>query len=134
MTAVDTSVIVAAFATWHEGHEAASRALERSPRIPAHALVETFSVLTRLPPPHRAPPNVVQEFLVARFREAPLTLSGTAYRDLIAAAARERLAGGAVYDALIAATALAHGATLLTRDARARVTYERLGVACEFIA
>lgn len=133
MKAVDTSVVVAAFATWHEGHEAAVQALAQSPRIPAHVLIETFSVLTRLPPPHRAPPAVVWQFLSARFPDAALTLSGEAHHALIASAAQDRTAGGAIYDALIGATALAHGATLLTRDHRAKATYDRLGVRCAFV-
>jgi len=43
--------VVAGFASWHEGHRSAAAALARKPRVPAHVLVETYSVLTRLPPP-----------------------------------------------------------------------------------
>lgn len=50
MIAVDTSVVVAAFASWHEGHASAVSALARRPRLPTHVTVEAFSVLTRLPP------------------------------------------------------------------------------------
>lgn len=38
------------------------------------------------------------------------------------------MAGGAVYDALVALAAAEHAAPLATRDARARGTYERVGV------
>jgi predicted nucleic acid-binding protein len=38
------------------------------------------------------------------------------------------IAGGAVYDALVALAAYDNQATLATRDARARGTYERVGV------
>nr|MDQ3988667.1 VapC toxin family PIN domain ribonuclease [Actinomycetota bacterium] len=38
------------------------------------------------------------------------------------------IAGGAVYDALVALAAAEHGADLATRDARARSTYETVGV------
>jgi predicted nucleic acid-binding protein len=41
MIAVDTSVVVAAFASWHEGHASAAAALARRPRVPAHVLLET---------------------------------------------------------------------------------------------
>ena len=41
---------------------------------------------------------------------------------------RLEIAGGAVYDALVALAALEHGADLATRDARARLTYETVGV------
>jgi predicted nucleic acid-binding protein len=131
--AVDTSVVVAGFASWHEGHPAAAAALARRPRVPAHVLVESFSVLTRLPPPHRAPADLVATFLAQRFREAPLVLPARAHAALVATAAREGLLGGAIYDALIAATARHSGATLLTRDQRARSVYELVGVRHELI-
>jgi predicted nucleic acid-binding protein len=38
------------------------------------------------------------------------------------------IAGGAVYDALVALAAAEHGTDLATRDARARSTYEMVGV------
>jgi predicted nucleic acid-binding protein len=133
MIAVDTSVVVAGFATWHEGHASAAAVLARAPRIPAHVLVEAFSVLTRLPPPHRAPAQLVQRFLAERFREAPLVLPGSRHMALIDAAGREGITGGAIYDALIATTALHAGATLVTRDQRARATYDRIKVPYEFV-
>jgi predicted nucleic acid-binding protein len=37
------------------------------------------------------------------------------------------IAGGAVYDALVALAAAEHGADLATRDARAKDTYDRVG-------
>ena len=133
MIAVDTSVVVAAFASWHEGHPAAAAVLSRRPRVPAHVLLESFSVLTRRPPPHRAPADLVASFLEQRFREAPLVLPARAHRDLVSRAADIGLAGGAIYDALIAATAHHAGATLLTRDQRARPVYERVGVRHELV-
>lgn len=56
MKAVDSSVVIAAFATWHEYHVIARKAMTARPRLIAHAAVESYSVLTRLPPPHRASP------------------------------------------------------------------------------
>jgi toxin FitB len=38
------------------------------------------------------------------------------------------IAGGAVYDAIVALAAAEHGAELATRNARARATYEAVGV------
>jgi len=131
--AVDTSVVVAGFASWHEGHRSAAAALARKPRVPAHVLVEAYSVLTRLPPPHRAPSDLVATFLVERFPEAPLVLPARAHVELVQASARVGLAGGVVYDALIAATARHAGATLLTRDLRARPVYERMKVRYELL-
>ncbi len=133
MIAVDTSVVVAGFASWHEAHARAVAALARRPRIPAHVLVETFSVLTRLPPPHRVPAALAAAFLSARFPEPPLTLPARAHLTLINRVTESGLAGGAIYDALIAATALHAGATLLTRDERARGVYERIGVRYELV-
>lgn len=133
MIAVDSSVVVAAFATWHEAHDSAVSALARKPRLPAHVLIESYSVLTRLPPPHRAPGPVVAEFLAAEFGHELLLLPAQAHRDLIEFAARRRLAGGAIHDALVAATALHARATLLTRDRRAASTYEAVGVDFELL-
>lgn len=133
MTAVDTSVVVAAFASWHEGHRSAVAALARKPRVPAHVLAESYSVLTRLPPPHRAPADLVATFLVERFPDAPLVLPARAHLELVQAMARSGLAGGAIYDALIAATARRAGATLLTRDQRARSVYDLVQVRYELV-
>jgi predicted nucleic acid-binding protein len=134
LIAVDTSVVVAAFSSWHEGHRAALEYLRRDPRLPAHAAMETFSVITRLPVPHRAPGRLVAEFLRQRFRNPLLTLPPSRYLRLIEQAVAAGLAGGAIYDALIAATASHADATLLSRDRRAAATYEALGVEYELVA
>jgi len=131
--AVDTSVVVAGFASWHEGHGPAAAVLARGPRVPAHVLVETYSVLTRLPPPHRAPSDIVTSFLAQRFRQPPLTLAPRAWPRFLDRAAELGITGGAVYDALVAATARHAGATLLTRDRRAVAVYEKMGVAYELV-
>jgi predicted nucleic acid-binding protein len=133
MIAVDTSVVVAAFASWHEGHAGAAAALARRPRVPAHVLLETYSVLTRLPPPHRAPAPLVAAFLGERFSTPPLVLPGAEHRRLVGRAAEAGIVGGSIHDALVGATARHVGARLLTRDRRAVPTYERLGVEYELI-
>lgn len=132
--AVDTSIVVAAFASWHEGHASAAAVLAQRPRLPAHALVESYSVLTRLPAPHRAPAAVVEAFLLERFTGAPLTLPGDAYGPLLSIVTVSGLPGGAVYDALIAATARHADALLITRDRRAATTYEKIGARFEIAA
>ena len=134
MIAVDTSVVVAAFASWHEAHRIALDALARRPRIPAHVLAESYSVLTRLPPPHRAPAEVVTFFLAARFPGPALTLPGRSYHPLLREMVRLGFAGGAVHDGLIAATARKAGAILLTRDRRAIRVYDALGARYEFVS
>jgi predicted nucleic acid-binding protein len=131
--AVDSSVVVAAFASWHEGNRSAAAVLAREPRVPVLVLVETYSVLTRLPPPHRAPPLVVTAFLAQRFRQPPLALPAREWLPLLGAASKAGIAGGAVYDAVIGATAHHAGATLLTRDRRATTVYEKLRISYELV-
>ena len=133
MIAVDSSVVVAAFASWHEGNRSASEILRKKPRIPAHVLAETYSVLTRLPPPHRAAAPTVVAFLERSFPQAPLTLPAGAWRHLLRQVSDAEIAGGAVYDALIGATSRHAGATLVTRDRRATTVYEKLEVPYELI-
>ena len=127
MIAADTSIVVAGFASWHEAHDAARKALAEGARLPAHVAVETLSVLTRLPPPHRASAGVVSEFLGSRFPEPLLTLSEEGFRALLREAPAAEITGGSIYDALIAVTVRQAGATLLTRDLRAVGVYERMG-------
>lgn len=133
MIAVDTSVVVAGFASWHEAHASAAAVLARHPRVPAHVLIEAYSVLTRLPPPHRAPADVVATFLEARFADGPLVLPGRRVQRLLATVARSGLSGGNIYDALIGATAAYAGAILITRDRRASNVYELVGAQFEVL-
>src|SRR6266511_4629842 len=62
MIAIDSSVIVAALRSIDERHEDAVRALQRAVDapdgaiIPIHSLIETYAVITRMPPPHRMSP------------------------------------------------------------------------------
>jgi predicted nucleic acid-binding protein len=128
LKAADTSVVVAAFASWHETHEAARRALDGGLRLPEHCALETYSVLTRLPAPHRAPGDVVRDFIKARFPGPFLRLGPAAYRAFLLGLWEREVAGGAAYDALVAATAAGNSAELVTCDRRAAVTYERYGV------
>jgi predicted nucleic acid-binding protein len=131
MKAVDSSVVIAAFATWHEHHAIARKAMSSRPRLVAHAAVESYSVLTRLPPPHRANPSIVHAFLIQRFTEPFLTLSEAGYQELLATVAARHILGGTAYDALIAFTAAEHQATLLSLDQRATATYQAVGAAVE---
>jgi predicted nucleic acid-binding protein len=133
LIALDTSVAVAAFATWHELHDAALSALDRRPQLPGHVALETYSVLTRLPPPHRASPVLVRGFLDSNFDPPYLTLPGDRIAALVGELASAGITGGAAYDALIAAVAKDAGATLLTCDLRARRTYDLLGAAVEYL-
>lgn len=134
MKVVDSSVVIAAFASWHEHHAVAQKALAGRPRLVAHAAVESYSVLTRLPPPHRAQPSLVHAFLTERFAGPFLVLSETGYQELLATVASSQIFGGPVYDALIAFTAAEHQATLVSLDQRAATTYEAVGATVERLA
>ena len=133
MKIVDTSVAVAAFASWHELHQQAAAVIRTRPELPAQSALETYSVLTRLPPPHRAAPGIVQEFLAVSFPSPYLALAPASIATFIAELADLGIVGGATYDALIAAVARGAGAALVTCDQRARRTYERIGVAVEYL-
>jgi predicted nucleic acid-binding protein len=91
-------------------------------------------VLTRLPAPHRAPGDVVRDFIKARFPEPFLRLSPGAYRAFLLGLWEREVVGGAAYDALVAATAAEHSAELLTCDRRASVIYERYGVRSQLLS
>ncbi len=131
--AVDSSVAIAAFASWHALHEQASQIVNTGASLPAHAAFETFSVLTRLPEPTRASPKRVSQFLAEAFADEWLTLPGASMAGLVRELAERGIRGGATYDALIGATARAAGTSLVTCDRRAVATYERLGVKVEVL-
>lgn len=106
---------------------------DREVRLPGHVIVETYSVLTRMPPPFRVPGPVVADYILRRFPGAPLTLSPDGYRALLLSMARAGISGGASYDALVAATVSEAGRILLSRDRRAAAIYERLDVQYEVV-
>lgn len=127
MIAIDTSVAVAALLTWHERHDAAARALGRllgaseGLVVPVHVLVESYAVLTRLPPPHRLSPSDAMSLLEANFRESKLaSLASRSVWPLLARLAETGIAGGTTYDAMILEAARGAGAggmmTLNGRD------------------
>jgi predicted nucleic acid-binding protein len=132
--AADTSVVVAAFASWHEHHEAARNALDRGLHLIDHCALETYSVLTRLPPPHRCPSTVVRDFLRLRFTGPFLRLDAQAYKVLVLGLPERGVMGGGSYDALVGATAAAHSATLVTFDRRAASVYKAYGVRAIFLS
>ena len=126
--AVDTSVAVPLLVRSHNHHEAVVCWWNgQDVALCGHALAETYSVLTRLPGDARLAPADAARLLDARF-SAPLVLSSSRTRKLPGTLSRLGIAGGAVYDALVALAAREHGAALATRDARARGTYDAVGV------
>ncbi|MGF1665269.1 MAG: PIN domain-containing protein [Acidimicrobiia bacterium] len=129
MRAVDTSVIVPALLQWHDAHEDCRYLLEGA-MVPSQALLESYSVLTRMPGgvDSRLASEVVLERL-APLEMAQTSSMGETIRRLVGAG----VSGGAVYDGLIGLTAAAGGCRLLTRDRRAARTYEALGVDYELL-
>jgi predicted nucleic acid-binding protein len=125
---LDTSAAVALVVGDHEFHSAALQAV-RGYRLglAGHAWFETFSVLTRLPQPLRRSPADVLRVLARNF-PASRFLAESESAALGPELARMGIAGGAVYDALVGATARQHGCPIISADARAWPIYESLAV------
>jgi toxin FitB len=95
--------------------------------LPAHVLIEAYSVLTRLPSGLAVAPSLAADVLVGRFSQPPLRLGDAERDDFLQTMAGAGVFGGASYDGLVALEAKSHGRTLLTLDERAQSTYQRLG-------
>jgi predicted nucleic acid-binding protein len=130
---VDTSAAVALVVGDHQFHRATIEALSgRRLGLAGHAAFETFSVLTRLPPPARRPPRVVAQLMATNF-PANRHLSAAAALQLLDGLAQNEIAGGSVYDALVGAVANEQGIALATHDRRALDTYRVLGIEVELL-
>lgn len=130
---VDTSVAVALTVADHRAHATTFEALaDRRLGLAGHAAFETFSVLTRLPPPARRTPAAVARVLATGFPHSRFP-SARAAASLLARLASIGIAGGSVYDALVGAAAAEHGLRLATRDRRALDTYRKLDVRVELL-
>jgi predicted nucleic acid-binding protein len=119
--ALDTSCMIAAICAWHEQHAAAAREIERHLEqgermaISAHAIVETYAVLTRLPAPHRLSAADAWALVESNFveRRSIVALGSGAYIALLRLLAKQGLGGGRTYDGIIAACARESNATTL---------------------
>ena len=100
--------------------------------LSVQASCETFSVLTRLPPPDRLTPQAAQRLIEVNFPHSHF-LSSKGSAALIAQLSARGVSGGAVYDALVAAAAAEHGLRLVSRDTRAAGTYRAMGVDLELL-
>lgn len=130
---LDTSAAIALLVQDHDHHESTFAAVAgRQLGLAGHAAFETFSVLTRLPSSSRLVPQAVQRLLTANFPHSRF-LSAERTASLLANLADYGIAGGGVYDALVGATALEQGLTLVSRDRRASDTYRALGVTVEML-
>jgi predicted nucleic acid-binding protein len=108
--------MVAALCDWHEHHERAAGEIRRrltageSMVIAAPTVIETYSALTRLPPPHRLSPTDALALLEANFFSADheaVALTVDDYHEIVRNAPARGIAGGRVYDAVIVACARA---------------------------
>jgi predicted nucleic acid-binding protein len=125
---VDTSVAVALSVADHAHHQAVFAALKgRRLGLAGHAAFETFSVLTRLPPPARLTPAAAHRVLQTNFPHTRF-LGPDRAADLLASLPAYGITGGSVYDALVASAAKEHGIVLATSDRRAIQTYRALDV------
>ena len=130
---VDTSAAVPLVVVDHAAHATVKRAVgKRRVGLAGHAAFETYSVLTRLPPPARRSSEAVSAMLARRFPESRF-LGAAAAEELHGRLAALGISGGSVYDALVGAAAAQHGLTLVTRDERASQTYRLLDVAVELV-
>lgn len=130
---VDTSAAVTLVTADHVHHDAVFEALSgRRLGLAGHAAFETFSVLTRLPPPARRTPAAVQRLLAGTFPHSR-HLSAERAASILVGLGRLAIAGGSVYDALVAAAAVEHGLPLVSRDRRALATYRALGADVELL-
>lgn len=130
---VDTSAAVAFLVTDHEDHGVTFEALgPRHLGLAGHSAFETFSVLTRLPFPLRLTPAAATRLLEVNFPRTRF-LSAKAASRLLGRLASLAIAGGAVYDALVAATAVEHDLPLATRDRRAADVYRAIGAQVQLL-
>ena len=127
LLALDTSVAVPLLVRTHRAHRAVVNWWNgRDLVLSGHAAVETYSVLTRLPGDLRFTPADAALLLGERFG-TPLLLGDDIAGRIPDVLSGLGIAGGAVYDALVALAAAQHDADLATRDLRAKPTYETVG-------
>lgn len=108
---LDTSVLVAAFYGRHEHHGPSLALLAEQRRstgyTAAHCLAEVYSVLTGMPGKDRLSPHEALLFLGdVRQRLTTISLEGSEYFTALEGAAATGVAGGSIYDAVIAQCAL----------------------------
>jgi predicted nucleic acid-binding protein len=126
-SAADSSIAIAALLADHPAHEASAQALAACEITIAHVAAETYSVLTRLPAPHRADAAIAAEALGKRLPRAHVTLHASDHACAPRRLAASGISGGATYDGLIALTAIEHDLELVSRDRRAARAYRALG-------
>jgi predicted nucleic acid-binding protein len=129
----DSSVAIAALLADHTAHEASSEALAACTTTIAHVAAETYSVLTRIPPPHRTEARTAAIALAERLPTTCVTLAAGDHAGAPERLAAAGISGGATYDGLIALAAIEHELELISRDHRAARTYRALGARFQLV-
>ncbi|GAA3670048.1 PIN domain-containing protein [Microbacterium marinilacus] len=125
---LDTSAAVALVQPTHVHHrDVLDHVRGRALGLAGHAAIETYSVLTRLPGAQRVSAAVAARMIEVNFPRSH-ALSAAGGRRAPSRFAAAGIAGGAVYDGLVALAAEEARIALLTCDRRAVDTYARLGV------
>lgn len=117
----DTSVLVAAMVYGHPDHERSFPWLEKAVQgdiqglVAGHTLAELYAVLSSLPVRPRLSPKSVVRLLEANIipNFTVIELTSTDYHRIITDLSALGVAGGAVYDGLIAHLAIKTGADIL---------------------
>ncbi|MFM8894901.1 MAG: type II toxin-antitoxin system VapC family toxin [Actinomycetales bacterium] len=125
---LDTSVAVALLLEDHEAHRTCRDAVRgQQLGLAGHALMETMSVLSRLPGAQRRSVGAVFSAIEHSFPNTRF-LSAEGTRTAASDLASLGISGGSVYDALVGAAAREHDCELATRDVRAVGVYVAMGV------
>lgn len=129
----DTSVAVAALDGSHVAHSTCREVVrQHRPALAGHAAFETYSVLTRMPGALSIDGPTAQQIIDAVFPTV-CWLDERSATSLLRRVGTIGIVGGSVYDALVGEAAVANQCRLLTRDLRARRTYDLLGVDYEVV-
>jgi predicted nucleic acid-binding protein len=109
---LDTSCLVAAALPQHEHHAATAADLARRRAaghafvMAAHAVMEAYALLTRLPPPHRLAPADAMTVLDRNWgRTDTVALTGAESWRVVRQHGAAGVSGGRIYDGEIAACA-----------------------------
>lgn len=103
---LDTNVLIAAWASWHECHRqahaaiAAAKSQGHTPIVASHAVKECYAVLTRLPQPWRFSPAQASALLIANAENLQLIEARPPANavDFVRRAAQRHIGGGQTYD------------------------------------
>ncbi|MFV0426497.1 MAG: type II toxin-antitoxin system VapC family toxin [Beutenbergiaceae bacterium] len=130
---LDTSAAIALMSPSVQHHEQVwQRTAGLTLGLSGHALFETYSVLTRLPGSRRVSAATATEVISTNF-PASVALSPRQSLGALPRLAAVGIAGGAVYDGLVALAAVDAQLPLLSCDRRAQSTYSALSVTFELI-